>query len=271
MLSPFRPLPSPEDIQARVDRVVPSLAAHCSDQGWPVDVCRSLARTARHLVAWLVLHPAEVAELDVRGVEGFLRHDCDCPAAFRSELHKGTRRQAVQVLDFLIETGQAAVPAPVASGGTLVEELWPPNTTATCTGAASGRSAATSLSGSICRPWNWTRSTETSYSAFSTTTPLARIPGSTLDPASFPEPPRSRASWPYSAAFSSTAAPLRTGTTRCRMRMATSTLTPSSTGCATIAASARQPSAITSDSCARCCRCAASVRTPGTRRSAASC
>ena len=53
----------------------------------------------------MVLRPAEVAKLDIPGIEGFLRHDCDCPAAVRSELHTGTKRQAVQVLDFLIETG----------------------------------------------------------------------------------------------------------------------------------------------------------------------
>ena len=122
MVSSFGLRPSSGDIQARVDRVVPEFQARCTDQGRPAAVCRSLARTARHLVAWLALRPGQVAELDIRDIEVFLRHDCDCPAAFRSELHGGARRQALQLLDFLIETGRAAVPAPIASGGRLVEE-----------------------------------------------------------------------------------------------------------------------------------------------------
>ena len=75
------------------------------------------------MIAWLTVNELGVAALDIRGVDGFLSHDCDCPADFRSQLNERSRWQAHRVLGYLIETGQAAVPSAIVTGGRLVEAL----------------------------------------------------------------------------------------------------------------------------------------------------
>ena len=80
-----------------------------------------LTRTARHMLACLAVNEADVATLDIRGVGGFLNHDCDCPADFRSSLNERAGWLAHRVLRYLIETGQAAVPSAIVTGGKLVE------------------------------------------------------------------------------------------------------------------------------------------------------
>ena len=121
MALPFRPQASPGVIQAHVDRVVPAFSAHLNARGCSASAFSSLTRTARHMVTWLTVNELGVAALDIRGVDGFLSHTCACPADFRSQLNERSRWQAYRVLGYLLETGQAAVPAAIVTGGRLVE------------------------------------------------------------------------------------------------------------------------------------------------------
>ena len=121
MVIPFRPQASPEGIQVQVDRVLPASEAQLNERGCSASLFRNLTRTARHRIAWLARNESDVATLDLRGVDGFLRHDCDCPAVFRSRLDVCSRWHAHRVLGYLVETGQAAVPSAIVTGGRLVE------------------------------------------------------------------------------------------------------------------------------------------------------
>ncbi len=121
MTLPFPPRASTEVIQAHVDRIVPAYEAHLNDRGYSASLFSNLKRTARHIVAWLTVNESDVAALDIRSVDGFLSHDCDCPAEFRSQLNERSRSQAHRVLGYLIETGLAAVPPAIVTGGGLVE------------------------------------------------------------------------------------------------------------------------------------------------------
>ncbi len=121
MALPFRPQASPGVFQAHVDRVVPAYEAYLNNLGCSPSTVSNLTRTARHMLAWLTVNESDVAALDIRGVDGFLIHNCVCPADFRSKLNEHSRWQANRVLGYLIETGQAAVPSAIVTGGRLVE------------------------------------------------------------------------------------------------------------------------------------------------------
>ena len=110
-------------IQSRVDRLVPAYKVHLNDLGCSPGMVSELTGTARHMMAWLVVSETDVATLDIRGVGGFLSHDCACPAAFRSPLNERSRGQAHRVLGYLIGTGQATVPPAIATGGGLVDSF----------------------------------------------------------------------------------------------------------------------------------------------------
>lgn len=123
MALPCRPRPSPEAIQTQIDRVLPAYEVHLRNQGHSASGFSSLTRTARHLVAWRTINQADIATLDIRDVDGFLRHDCNCPAEFCSQMNKCARWQAHQVLAYLLESGQAAVPSAIVTGGEFVESF----------------------------------------------------------------------------------------------------------------------------------------------------
>ena len=84
MAIPNRPLVSPEAIQANVDRVVPAYRVFLDRLGCSPGFVSELARTARHMLAWLTTSRIALADLDIRGVDGFLSHACACPANFRT-------------------------------------------------------------------------------------------------------------------------------------------------------------------------------------------
>ena len=121
MTLPFRPQASTGVIQAHVDQVIPAYGAQLNNLGYSASLFSNLRRTARHMIAWLTVNESDVAALDIRGVHSFLSHDCDCPVDFRSQLNDRSRWQAQSVLGYLIETGQAAVPSAIVTGGKLVE------------------------------------------------------------------------------------------------------------------------------------------------------
>ena len=121
MVFPIRPQALPGVIQAQIDRVLPAYEAHLNTQGCSASLFRKLTGTARHLVAWLTISGADVAALDIRGVDAFLSHDCDCPADFRSRPGAASHGPAHRVFGDLLATGQTAMPASIVSGGELVE------------------------------------------------------------------------------------------------------------------------------------------------------
>lgn len=121
MAKPNRPFVSPEAIQANVDRVVPAYRVFLERLGYSASFVSELARTARHMVAWLTTSRTALADLDIRGIDGFLSHACTCPANFRTKLNKSSRWKASRVLDYLIETGQSSVPTAIVEGDELVE------------------------------------------------------------------------------------------------------------------------------------------------------
>ena len=121
MVLPIRPHASRGVIQAQVDRVLPAYEAHLNDQGCSPGLFRRLTTTARHMIAWLTVNEADIATLDIRGVNRFLRHDCDCPAGVRNQQDGPSPWHAHRVFGYWLETGQAAVPASILTGGALVE------------------------------------------------------------------------------------------------------------------------------------------------------
>lgn len=121
MKLPNWPLASSGAIQANVDRVVPSYSDHLALRGYSAKFVQELARTARHMMAWLTISRTDLALLDIRGVDGFLNHACACPANFRTKLNGRSRWKASRVLEYLIETGQCSVPPAIIEGGELVE------------------------------------------------------------------------------------------------------------------------------------------------------
>ncbi len=121
MTIPNRPLVSPGAIQANLDRVVPAYRVFLDRLGYSAGFVSELARTARHMMAWLATSGTVLAELDIRGVHSFLSHACACPAKFRTKLNKSSRWKASLVLDYLIQTGQCSIPTAILEGGELVE------------------------------------------------------------------------------------------------------------------------------------------------------
>ena len=121
MVAPLRPQAPPGAIQAHLDRLVPAYRVHLNDLGCSPGMVSKLTGTARHMLAWLAVSATDVATLDIRGVGGFLRHDCNCPTAFRTPLNERSRGQAHRFLGYLIETGQATVPPAIVTGGELVD------------------------------------------------------------------------------------------------------------------------------------------------------
>ena len=121
MVLTFRPHALSGVIQARLERVLPAYETHLNNQGCSAAFFSKLTGTARHLVTWLTVNESDVAALDVRGVDGFVSHDCDCPAAFRSPRDEPSAWHAHRVLEYLLETGQAAMPSSIVTGGGLVE------------------------------------------------------------------------------------------------------------------------------------------------------
>ena len=121
MVLPIRPHALPGVIQAQVERVLPAYEAHLSDQGCSPGLFRRLTAEARHMIAWLTVNESDVATLDIRGVDRFLRHDCNCPAGVRNQQGGPSPWHAHRVLGYLLETGQTAVPASIVTGRELVE------------------------------------------------------------------------------------------------------------------------------------------------------
>ena len=123
MVLPFRPHASPGVIQALGERVLAAYEAHLNDQGCSPGLFHRSTATARHMLAWLTINESEVATLDIRGVYRFLRHDCHCPADVRNQSAATSPWHAYRFLGYLLETGQAAAPAAIVTGGGLVEAL----------------------------------------------------------------------------------------------------------------------------------------------------
>ncbi len=121
MVLPFRPHALPGVIQAQLDRVLPAYEAHLNKQGCTARLFRKLIGTARHLIVWLTINESDVAAFDIRGVDGFLSHDCDCPAEFRSRRDAPSPWHVQRFLGYLLESGQAAMPSSIVTDGELVE------------------------------------------------------------------------------------------------------------------------------------------------------
>ena len=100
---------------------LPAYEAYLNDQGCSPGLFHRSTATARHMIAWLTINESEVATLDIRGVYRFLRHDCHCPADVRNQSAAPSPWHAHRFLGYLLETGQAAVPASIVTGGGLVE------------------------------------------------------------------------------------------------------------------------------------------------------
>ena len=116
MVLTFRPHALSGVIQARLERVLPAYETHLNNQGCSAGFFSKLTGTARHLITWLTVNESDVAALDIRGVDGFVSHDCDCPAAFRSPRDEPSAWHAHRVLEYLLETGQAAMPSSIVTG-----------------------------------------------------------------------------------------------------------------------------------------------------------
>ncbi len=123
MARPAKPQPPAAAIRAEVDRVLPAYEARLRNLGRSAATFSSLTRTARHLVAWLVLNDMDVAALDIRQVAAFAAHDCRCPRAFLSAFDKRQRWQANRFLDHLLESGRASMPEEIVRGRDLVESF----------------------------------------------------------------------------------------------------------------------------------------------------
>ena len=121
MVLPIQPHASPGVIQAQVERVLPAYEAHLNDQGCSPGLFRRLTAEARHMIAWLTVSESDIGTLDIRGVDRFLHHDCDCPAGVRNQQDGPSPWHAHRVLGYLLEAGQATVPASIVTGRDLVE------------------------------------------------------------------------------------------------------------------------------------------------------
>ncbi len=148
MVVPFRPQASPGAIQARVDRVVPAYKAHLNDLRYSARVASNLTRTACHMMAWLAVSEADLAALDIRGVGGFLSHDCDCPADFRTELNAHSGWQANYGNVPITPTGGAAR-RPRSAVGRGPERLPPRGRPGSCRAAGGGSRPADSAARSL--------------------------------------------------------------------------------------------------------------------------
>ena len=123
MARPARPQPSTAVIQAEIDRVLPAYETHLRGRGCSASQYSSLTRTARHMVAWLALNDTDVSALDIRQVQAFSAHNCNCPSACLSVFGPQHRWQANRLLDHLLESGQATTPPAIVTGGNLVASL----------------------------------------------------------------------------------------------------------------------------------------------------
>lgn len=123
MVRRAKPRPSTAVIQAEIDRVLPAYQTHLRGLGCSASQYSSLTRTARHMVAWLALNDMDVAALDIRQVQAFSAHDCDCPSALLSVFGPQHRWQADRFLDHLLESGRATTPSAIVTGGNLVASL----------------------------------------------------------------------------------------------------------------------------------------------------
>lgn len=123
MARPARPRPSTAVIQAEIDRVLPAYEIHLRGLGCSASQYSSLTRTARHMVAWLALNDTDVSALDIRQVQAFAAHNCNCPSALLSVFGPQHRWQANRFLDHLLESGRATTPPAIVTGGNLVAAL----------------------------------------------------------------------------------------------------------------------------------------------------
>ena len=120
MVRPARPRPSTAVIQAEIDRVLPAYETRLRGLGCSASQYSSLTRTARHMVAWLALNDTDVAALDIRQVQAFSAHNCNCPPALLSVFGPQHRWQANRFLDHLLESGRATTPPVIVTGANLV-------------------------------------------------------------------------------------------------------------------------------------------------------
>ncbi len=75
------------------------------------------------MVAWLALNDTDVSALDIRHVQAFATHNCNCPSAYLSVFGPQHRWQAHRFLDHLLGSGQATMPPAIVTGGNLVAAL----------------------------------------------------------------------------------------------------------------------------------------------------
>jgi len=120
---PASPQPSATVIQAEIDRVLPAYETHLRDRACSASQYSSLTRTARHMVAWLALNDTDVSALDIRHVQAFSTHNCNCPSAYLSVFGPQHRWQAHRFLDHLLGSGQTTMPPAIVTGGNLVAAL----------------------------------------------------------------------------------------------------------------------------------------------------
>ena len=118
---PSGPMPHPGSSKRWGNGSFRPTKAHLNDQRCSRGLLHRSTATARHMIAWLTINESEVATLDIRGVYRFLRHDCHCPADVRNQSTAPSPWHAHRFLGYLLETGQAAVPASIVTGGGLVE------------------------------------------------------------------------------------------------------------------------------------------------------
>ena len=75
------------------------------------------------MVARLALNDTDVSALDIRHVQAFSAHNCNCPSALLSVFGPQYRWQANRFLDHLLESGRATTSPAIVTGGNLVAAL----------------------------------------------------------------------------------------------------------------------------------------------------
>lgn len=109
------------DLQDRLKEIISGYQSWLEQQGLGSRRIANLVCMARHIVTWLAVSGIEIAAFDIRGIAGFLSHDCTCPGRFQSPPLRRTRERANRFLTWLLDTGQTELPSLIVEGGKHVD------------------------------------------------------------------------------------------------------------------------------------------------------
>ena len=115
----------PDAVPERDSRVVRSYAERLESLGLSSARKRELIGTARHVAVWLSTIGLALDAFDIRLLDRFVRHECQCPGRHRTGRMPGRhcRRSALGFLRHLLETGQAKAPPEIEAGGRLAAQF----------------------------------------------------------------------------------------------------------------------------------------------------